>query len=71
MLKVCTAMGSCSVPSFNRITDPEFEGDWTPEEEYLHESLILQYSRSLYFSLIITYGNHLGKRSSEPRRAGK
>ena len=51
----------------HRITDPEFEGDWTPEEEYLHEGLLLQYSRSLYFSLIITYGNDLGKRDRKPR----
>ncbi len=66
MLAVGAAMGSCSASFCNRITDPDFEGDWTPEEEYLHESLILQYSRSLYFSLIITYGNDLGTKVRKP-----
>ena len=44
-----------------RVTDSEFEGDWTPEEEYLDASLFRQYSRALYFSLVITYGNDLSE----------
>ena len=44
-----------------RVTDSEFEGLWTPEEEYLDASLFRQYSRALYFSLVITYGNDLSE----------
>lgn len=47
----------------NRVTDPDFEGLWTPEEEYLDASLFRQYSRALYFSLVITYGNDLSERA--------
>lgn len=45
----------------HRATDPEFEGHWTPEEEYLDASLFRKYSRALYFSLVITYGNDLSE----------
>ena len=47
-----------------RATDPEFEGLWSPEEEYVHENLYKQYSRAIYFSLVITYGNDLSKHST-------
>eukprot|EP00903_Cladosiphon_okamuranus_P006812 g6640.t1 len=50
---------ACGYWFVSRIADSEFEGLWTPEEEYLDAPLIRQYSRALYFSLVITYGNDL------------
>lgn len=44
-----------------RLTDPDFEGNWTPDDEYLDADLPLKYARALYFSLVITYGNDLSE----------
>ncbi|CAN0249407.1 unnamed protein product, partial [Ectocarpus sp. 8 AP-2014] len=32
---------------------------WVPEQEYLDAALYKKYTRALYFSLVITYGNDL------------
>ncbi|CAM9697277.1 unnamed protein product, partial [Pylaiella littoralis] len=50
---------ACGYWFVSRANDPEFEGMWSPEHEYLDAGLYLQYSRALYFSLVITYGNDL------------
>ncbi|CAM9669824.1 unnamed protein product [Ectocarpus fasciculatus] len=50
---------ACGYWFVSRTTDPEFEGLWVPEQEYLDAALYLKYARALYFSLVITYGNDL------------
>lgn len=47
----------------SRITDPYFDGVWTPEEYYLDLELSSQYARALYFALVIMYGNDLSETS--------
>lgn len=41
--------------------DPDFEGNWTPEEYYLDDPFHLRYARAVYFALVINSGNDLGK----------
>ncbi|CBN74810.1 conserved unknown protein [Ectocarpus siliculosus] len=50
---------ACGYWFVSRTTDPEFEGLWVPEQEYLDAALYKKYTRALYFSLVITYGNDL------------
>ncbi|CAM9952116.1 unnamed protein product, partial [Ectocarpus sp. 12 AP-2014] len=50
---------ACGYWFVSRTMDPEFEGLWVPEEEYLDAALYEKYARALYFSLVITYGNDL------------
>ncbi|CAM9312779.1 unnamed protein product, partial [Scytosiphon promiscuus] len=50
---------ACGYWWVSRVTDPDFEGLWTPEQEYLDIDLHLQYARAVYYSLVITYGNDL------------
>ncbi|CAM9716906.1 unnamed protein product [Ectocarpus sp. 4 AP-2014] len=50
---------ACGYWFVSRTMDPEFEGLWVPEQEYLDAALYEKYARALYFSLVITYGNDL------------
>ncbi|CAM9213269.1 unnamed protein product, partial [Hapterophycus canaliculatus] len=50
---------ACGYWFVSRVTDPDFEGLWTPEQEYLDLELHHQYARAVYYSLVITYGNDL------------
>ncbi|CAM9246327.1 unnamed protein product [Ectocarpus sp. 6 AP-2014] len=50
---------ACGYWFVSRTTDPEFEGLWVPEQDYLDAALYKKYTRALYFSLVITYGNDL------------
>ncbi|CAN0099668.1 unnamed protein product [Ectocarpus sp. 12 AP-2014] len=52
---------ACGYWFVSRTMDPEFEGLWVPEQEYLDAALYEKYARALYFSLVITYGNDLSE----------
>lgn len=43
------------------MTDPYFEGDWSPDESYLRMGVGKQYARAIYFAFAITYGNDLSE----------